>query len=38
VTTIVRDPQYLNGPWVTSSNFKKEADTSKWSPSACTAR
>jgi hypothetical protein len=32
VTTIVRDPQYLNGPWVTSSNFKKETDTSKWSP------
>jgi len=38
VTTIVRDPQYLNGPWVTSSNFKKETDPSKWSPSPCTAR
>jgi hypothetical protein len=38
VTTIVRDPQYLNGPWVTSSNFKKETDTSKWSPAPCTAR
>lgn len=38
VTTIVRDPQYLIGPWVTSSNFKRETDTSKWSPSPCTVR
>lgn len=38
VTTIVRDPQYLTGPWITSSDFKKEADGSKWDPSPCTAR
>jgi hypothetical protein len=38
VTTIVRDPIYLNGPWVTSSNFKRETDTSKWNPSPCSAR
>jgi hypothetical protein len=38
VTTIVRDPQYLNGPWVTSSNFKHESDATKWSPSPCTVR
>jgi hypothetical protein len=38
VTTIVRDPIYLTGPWVTSSNFKRETDTSKWSPSPCSAR
>ena len=38
VTTIVRDPMYLTGPWVTSSNFKRETDTSKWSPSPCSAR
>jgi len=38
VTTIVRDPQYLIGPWVTTSNFKKETDPSKWSPSVCSAR
>jgi hypothetical protein len=38
VTTIVRDPIYLTGPWVTSSNFKRETDTSKWSPSACSAK
>ena len=38
VTTIVRDPIYLTGPWVTSSNFKRETDTSKWSPSPCSAK
>ena len=38
VTTIVRDPTYLNGPWVTSSNFKRETDTSKWSPSPCSVK
>ena len=35
VTTIVDDPQYLQQPFITSSSFKKEADTSKWSPSPC---
>jgi hypothetical protein len=35
VTTIVEDPQYLQQPFITSSNFKKEANDSKWSPSAC---
>ena len=38
VTTIVRDPQYLTGPWITSSDFKKEPDGSKWDPSPCKAR
>ena len=38
VTTIVRDPQYLTGPWVTSSNFKRESDASKWSPAPCSPR
>ena len=38
VTSIVRDPQYLTGPWVTSSDFKKERDGSKWDPSPCSAR
>ena len=37
VTTIVRDPQYLNGPFITSSDFKKEPDGSKWHPTPCTA-
>jgi hypothetical protein len=35
VTTVVDDPPYLAQPFVTSSNFKKEADGSKWSPVAC---
>ena len=38
VTTIVRDPQYLNGPFITSSDFKKEPDGSKWRPTPCAAR
>ena len=38
VTTIVRDPKYLNTPWVTTSHFKKEADASKWNPTPCKVR
>jgi hypothetical protein len=38
VTTIVRDPTFLTGPWITSTDFKKERDGSKWDPSPCTAR
>jgi hypothetical protein len=38
VTTIVRDPLYLNGPYITSSDFKKEPDGSKWRPTPCAAR
>lgn len=37
VTTVVNDPRYLQQEFVTSSHFKKEADASKWSPSACKA-
>jgi hypothetical protein len=35
VTTIVDDPQYLQRTFVTSTNFKKEADGSKWNPTPC---
>lgn len=40
VTSVVEDPVYLQGPWVTSLNFKKEkeADRAKWRPTPCTAR
>ena len=38
VTTIVRDPQFLNGPWVTTSHFKKEPDGAKWKPTPCSVR
>ena len=38
LTSIVEDPQYLAGPFLTSNHYKREADGSKWSPSTCTAR
>jgi hypothetical protein len=38
VTTIVEDPMYLNEPFVTSTNFKKEPDGSKMSPVGCSVR
>ena len=37
VTTVVDDPTYLAQQFVTSSNFKKEANDSKWSPTPCMA-
>lgn len=38
ITTIVDDPKYLNGQFITSTHFKKEADGSKFSPSPCAAK
>lgn len=38
VTTIVDDPQYLREPFIVSSQFKQEANGSKWDPMPCTAR
>jgi hypothetical protein len=38
VTAIVDDPPYLQQPFTVSSQFKKEADGSKWDPTPCTAR
>jgi hypothetical protein len=38
VTSIVEDPEYLTEPFVTSSNFKKQADATGWNPRPCTAR
>jgi hypothetical protein len=38
VTTIVEDPLYLNEPFVTSTNFKKQPDAAGFSPAACYAR
>jgi hypothetical protein len=35
VTTVVEDPMYLNGTFITSSNFKKEANEAKWDPKPC---
>ena len=38
VTTIVEDPEYLTEPFVTSTNFKKQADATGWNPQPCSAR
>ena len=38
VTTMVEDPQYLNGQFVRSTHFKKLRDASGWKPEPCTAR
>ena len=37
VTTIVDDPRYLTQPFIVSSQFKKEADGSKWDPTPCSS-
>ena len=37
ITAVVEDPTYLTRTWITSLNFKKEANGSKWDPSACEA-
>ena len=38
VTTIVKDSLYLTGPWITSSDFKKEPNGSRFDPAPCSAR
>ncbi len=38
VTTIVTDPQYLTGPFITSTHFKKLPDASGWNPTPCEAK
>jgi hypothetical protein len=35
VLTTVDDPRYLNQPFITSTHFKREADTSKFKPVPC---
>ena len=35
VRTVIDDPTYLVQPFMTSTNFKREADGSKWNPKAC---
>ncbi len=37
VTTIVDDFQYLGEPFVTSSHFRREQNTSNWHPSDCSS-
>jgi hypothetical protein len=37
VTTVVDDPQYLNQPFITSTQFKKQPDASGWEPTPCSS-
>jgi hypothetical protein len=38
VKTIVADPQYLAGRFITSTHFRKQPDAAGWAPSACHDR
>jgi len=39
VTTIVEDPEYLTGPFITSAQFKKLPDTANgWDPTPCSVQ
>jgi hypothetical protein len=38
VTTVVHDPKYLNVPFITSTDFRKEPDAKGWNPTPCSAR
>ena len=35
VKTIVEDPAYLTGPYITSAHFMREPDDAKWRPAGC---
>jgi len=38
VTNFLEDPQYLAQPYVRSVQFRKQADSTGWNPTACSAR
>jgi len=38
VTNFLEDPQYLAQPYIRSVQFKKQADSKGWNPTACAAR
>jgi hypothetical protein len=35
ILTVVEDPRYLSQPFYTSTNFRREADATKFAPSPC---
>jgi hypothetical protein len=37
ITTIVEDPQFLSRSYITTPNFRREPDGSRWDPSPCYA-
>ena len=38
ITTEVRDPKFLDRPFILSAQFKKQADASGWDPTPCSSR
>jgi hypothetical protein len=38
VTTMVEDSQYLQMPFITTTHFKKQADSAGWDPTPCSSR
>jgi hypothetical protein len=38
LTNVVRDPLYLQQPFIISTHFRKQADGSGWDPTPCSAR
>jgi hypothetical protein len=38
ITTVLEDPIYYNGPFVTSTNLKRMPDGEGWNPTPCSAR
>ncbi len=38
ITTVVDDAQYLNQQFITSTHFKKQADSKGWNPTPCLAK
>jgi len=38
LTTVVDDPRFLSDTFITSEQFRLEADGSKWNPTPCKAR
>jgi hypothetical protein len=36
ITSVVEDSEFLDKPWVTSPNFRKEANDAGWKPTACS--
>jgi hypothetical protein len=39
ITTVIEDPEYLTGPFITSSNYRKLPDTNNgWDPQPCSVR
>ena len=38
VKTLVNDPTYLTETFITSTNLRKQSDSSGWNPTPCSAR